>query len=431
VPGPAVPFCWVAAPPEVGPLARIRSVSTATRDHYLGQMQLARARTILRRWLASPWIDVALAAALTLLGQVELHSLAEGNLGGFAQGFFMLAQTAPVAFRRTHTALAATVGSLALVGEALFAVPTHSLAALLAGLVLVYSVGRHLRGRVLYLVTFLILACLGVHIAALADSGPLDYAFAVLFSGATWGIGRGGQRRYYEAQAEAREAALREVGEQARLASALADERAQIAREMHDVVAHGMGVMVVQAAAAEYLIQQDPQLARQPLATVRQTGQESLAEMRRLLGLLRPAGEPDAGRAPQPTLDQVPGLVARLQAAGMPVSLEMDGPAAAGGAGELPAGLGLCAYRIVQESLTNALKHGGGSPTSVVVSQRDGVVDLRIRNAATGVPGAVASSGGHGIIGMRERAEICDGTLLAAPEPDGGFVVHARLPIPR
>ena len=272
VPGPAVPSCGVAAPPEVGPLARIRSVSTATRDHYLGQMQLARARTILRRWLASPWIDVALAAALTLLGQVELRSLAEGNLGGFAQGFFMLAQTAPVAFRRTHTALAATVGSLALVGEALFAVPTHSLAALLAGLVLVYSVGRHLRGRVLYLVTFLILACLGVHIAVLADSGPLDYAFAVLFSGATWGIGRGGQRRYYEAQAEAREAALREVGEQARLASALADERAQIAREMHDVVAHGMGVMVVQAAAAEFLIQQDPQLARQPLATVRRTG---------------------------------------------------------------------------------------------------------------------------------------------------------------
>jgi signal transduction histidine kinase len=196
---------------------------------------------------------------------------------------------------------------------------------------------------------------------------------------------------------------------------------------MHDVVAHGMSVMVVQAAAAEHLLTSDPSRAREPLATVRHTGHESLDEMRRLLGLLRTDDGDGVGRAPQPCLAQIPDLIARLQAAGRPVSLRIEGPDI-----DVPAGVGLCAYRIVQESLTNALKHAAGAESAVTLVREPDWLTVTILNGQP--PQQPASPGtlpgaSLGIRGMRERAAIYGGKLTAAPTSDGGFVVRATLPI--
>ena len=174
---------------------------------------------------------------------------------------------------------------------------------------------------------------------------------------------------------------------------------------MHDVVAHGMSVMVVQAAAAELLIDGDPEQARAPLATVRETGQASLAEMRRLLGLLRTVSgaTTEDGRAPQPTLSQVPALVAQLQSTGMPVTLTVTEPE--GNPVVLPPGLDLCAFRVAQESLTNALKHGGGAPTSVEIATTEAAVTLTITT--------------HGPASSNRPAQLPSGAM------DSGITVRA------
>jgi signal transduction histidine kinase len=402
---------------------------------------MSQSGSAYRQWVASPWADLAMAAGLTLLGQLELHSAAQGGLDGLGQGIALLAQTAPVAIRRTYTLAAACVGAIALIAEALIVEPTNTLAGLLAGLILIYSVGRHLSGRMLRAATVVMLAGLGLHMAAMPSSGPADFAFAGLFSAVAWGLGQGGRRRVEAAESAERLAVLTRAEHDAHLASAVAEERARIAREMHDIVAHGMGVMVVQATAAEHLLDRDPELARQPLATVRQTGQESLAEMRRLLGLLRTGAGDVSGKArdPRPTLAQVPDLVAQLQAAGMPVTLTMEGIRT--GEGGMPPGLDLCAFRIVQESLTNALKHATGAATSVEISATGSAVILTITTAGPAIgegPGvfpAVMSRSegatGLGLIGMRERVAVYGGTLVAQPQPDSGFLVRAQLPVPR
>ena len=154
-----------------------------------------RPRALSREWSTSPWSDAVLAAGLTLVGQVELRPPVQGGVDGLAQGLALLTQTAPVAVRRTHTVLAASVGALGLIAEALLFQPTNTLAGLLAGLILIYSVGRHLSGRDLYLMTALMLGATGLHMVTLPASGVDDLAFAALFSAVAWGIGRGGQRR--------------------------------------------------------------------------------------------------------------------------------------------------------------------------------------------------------------------------------------------
>lgn len=429
-----VGFPDLVAPPPVGASSSPQVIAAVDHDPYREQMANP-PETAFRQWVGSPWADVALAAGLTLAGQLELLS-AEHD--GLAQGMALLVQTAPVAIRRSHTVLAAGVGALALTVEATLLDPTNTLAGLVAGLVLVYSVGRHLRRRALFAMTAFMFLAIVAHTAALPRSGTgaEDVAFAALFSAVAWGLGRGGQRRADTTAAAARLAELTKAEHAAQLASVVVEERTRIAREMHDVVAHSMSVMVVQAAAAEHLIAEDPDQARAPLATVRETGQQSLAEMRRLLGLLRTgpplASEDDSGL--QPTLAQVPALVATLQETGMLVTLSRIDT----GSVDLPPGLDLCAFRIVQESLTNALRHGRGAPTTVRVVISPSAVDLTVATVGPGDivgdnPAGDRNTGvptGHGLIGMRERVAVYDGTLITEPQPDGGFLVHAHLPVP-
>lgn len=210
---------------------------------------------------------------------------------------------------------------------------------------------------------------------------------------------------------------------EARAKVAVAEERARIARELHDVVTHHVNLVVLQAMAASGMLDRDPERVREPLQVIERSGREALTEMRRLLGVLR---EEDAERplGPQPGVADVEGLVGSARTAGIAVDLAVSGQPR-----RLPAGLALTVYRIVQEALTNAARHAAGSRVGVSLryeaeSVEVAVVDDGGQCAEHGTPG------GRGLLGMRERVAVYAGTLHAGPVADGGFAVHARLPVP-
>lgn len=198
-------------------------------------------------------------------------------------------------------------------------------------------------------------------------------------------------------------------------------ERARIARELHDVIAHSVSLMVVQANAAEEVCRRDPPRALDAIRAVQETGRQALVEMSRLVGLLRADGY-EAGLAPQPRLDELEGLIAQVREAGLPVSLHVAGDRRA-----LPLGVELTAYRVVQEGLTNARKHAGGAHTDVIVRYGADALEIDVLDDGPGI--GKGQGGGHGLIGMRERVSVFGGELTAGPIPEGGFAVHARLPL--
>jgi signal transduction histidine kinase len=216
----------------------------------------------------------------------------------------------------------------------------------------------------------------------------------------------------------------REQRQQAR--SALLEERARIARELHDVVAHHMSVIAVRAETAPFRIPGLPEAVKDDMAETGAIAREALTEMRRLLGVLRGA---DAGAelAPQPGMDGLEGLVAAVRGAGLAVDLRVDG-----GQRPLPAGVGLSAYRILQEALSNTLRHAPGAHVAVEVGYEPDRLRLRVQNDAPPPLGAERpppAPPGHGIVGMRERAAMLGGTMAAGPTSDGGFLVEAVLPL--
>jgi signal transduction histidine kinase len=207
------------------------------------------------------------------------------------------------------------------------------------------------------------------------------------------------------------------------------EERTRIARELHDVVAHRVSLMTVQAGAAKAVAAQDPEGALRAMSAVEEAGRQALDELRHLLGVLRPETDLD-GLGPQPGLADLPRLVEQTRGAGLDVSLATDGVVAG-----LPARVDLFAYRIVQEALTNVLKHAGpGARTEVRLGSDGRGVVIEVLDdgpGATAPPGPDADDAGargHGIVGMRERARLLGGTLDASPRPGGGFSVVAHLP---
>jgi signal transduction histidine kinase len=227
-------------------------------------------------------------------------------------------------------------------------------------------------------------------------------------------------RRLYTDQLEERAALLeRERDEEAK--RAVADERLRIAQELHDVVAHSMGVIAVQAGVGVHVIDDDPAEAKRSLAAIASTSRSTLTEMRRLLGVLR--DNDGAAHAPAPGLADLPRLVDDLAAAGLPVEVVRNGEAAE----EVPTGVDLTAYRIVQEGLTNVLKHAGPATAQVMVTYEPGALRLQISDNGRGVNGR-ATPGGHGILGMRERVAVYGGDLETGPCPGGGYRVKAYLP---
>jgi signal transduction histidine kinase len=228
-------------------------------------------------------------------------------------------------------------------------------------------------------------------------------------------------RRLYVVELQERaERAERQREEQA--AAAVASERARIARELHDIVAHNVSVMVVQAEAADEMLDRDEiGRVRAPVQRIQETGRSALTDMRRLLGLLRDA-DTQAALAPQPGIANLELLLAKMRDAGLQVDLRVDGTPT-----PLSPGVDLSAYRIVQEALTNALKHAGAVRVRVGVRYAGGALELEVSDDGTG--GGQANGGGHGLVGMRERVALFGGELDAGPGPEGGFRVRARLPL--
>jgi len=229
----------------------------------------------------------------------------------------------------------------------------------------------------------------------------------------------GGQSRQAEEARERAQIAEREREERALLA--VSEERARIARELHDVVGHSVSVMTVQASAVRRLLKPEQEREREALLIVEQTGREAMAEMRRMVGVLRRPEEAPA-LAPQPSLEHLDKLVEHAREAGLPVTLRVEG-----GAVQLPAGVDLTAYRLVQEGLTNALKHARAQNAEVLVRYSNGFVELTVTDDGTGDGGG--DSGGHGLVGMRERVSVYGGDLEAGPRPEGGFQLRATLPV--
>ena len=208
-----------------------------------------------------------------------------------------------------------------------------------------------------------------------------------------------------------------------RAREAVAQERGRIARELHDAVAHGVSVMVVQAEAAEEVLYADPAAAQRALQKIEKTGREALGELRSLVGILRDPNR-DAELAPQPGLSSLDRLIAQVDEAGIPIELRIEGEQR-----DLPPGVDLSAYRIVQEALTNVLKHAGRASASVVLDYRNDALVVEV--ADTGRGSGSTNGQGHGLAGMRERAALLGGELDAHALDGGGFVVRAELPVGR
>ena len=202
---------------------------------------------------------------------------------------------------------------------------------------------------------------------------------------------------------------------------AVAEERQRIARELHDVVAHSVSVMTVQAGAVRRLLHPDQERERLALEAIEATGREALTEMRRPVGLLRDqSATPDF--APQPSMRAIDVLLGTVRESGLPVDLVVEGTPA-----ELPPGVDLAAYRVIQEALTNALKYAGPARACVTVRWKRGELELEVANDGTSEPGG--DGGGHGLVGLRERVSLVGGTIESGPKEGGGFVVTAHLPL--
>ena len=293
-------------------------------------------------------------------------------------------------------------------------------------IVAVFSVARHGSGRH------------GVHggVAAAATllyfdlfvdelQTPGEIVFHWLVFLVAWSAGRG--LRIHEARAEdsLRRAIEAEVASVEQAAAAVLEERTRIARELHDVVAHAVSSMVVQAGAAEQLVGEDPSQVRASLAAIRRTGSDALAEMRRMVVVLRDTGEV-GGLSPQPGVGALEALVESAARGGPEVSLHVTGEER-----PLPAGLDLAVYRIVQEALTNARRHAEAARVDVTVRYHADAIEIEVRDDGVGCRTAAVAQGssGHGLVGMRERANLYGGRLEAGPAGETGFTVRAVLPV--
>ncbi len=369
-------------------------------------------------------VDVLVGMVLLVAVELQLWSGSSGHarLAGAAGGVMlavavMIRGVAP--FAALLLAVAAVLGQEALGGrlmqEAVGALPA---------LMLVFSAaGGFLDERPA-------LAGLGIGLAGVFSQVLIrPTTFADMFFGAVfllllpWAVGRmlrthGRRERVNRARAERLDAEREQLAR-----SAASAERARIARELHDVITHSVSVMVIQAGAARMVMASDPERAEASLESVARAGREALAEMRRLLGVLGGGGGGPHGLNPQPGLADVEELVARACAAGLATELRVIGEPST-----VSPALDLSAYRIVQEALTNAIKHAGPARATVWVRWASDAIEVEVTDTGRGRDANDQEPGGHGIPGMHERAALHGGHLHAGPATSGGFVVQARLP---
>ena len=370
--------------------------------------------------------DAIAALALLALSQVEIWLL--GTLDGPKAVMvpFMVATTLSLAWRRRAPLLPPLVLAVAFAAAMVaFTVSNdwpgqpNSFSMLAVWVVTAYSVAAY--GELPVAVFGLAVVAVMSVVRAALDAGTEWEPISSLFVLIPWGAGLA-LRRHRRQAGELRELARqleREREERAR--AAVIEERTRIARELHDVVAHSVSVIAVQADAAEAALARDPERSREPLRAIKQTAREALVEMRRLLGILRQA-EDELGLAPQPGLSQLDSLVEQSRRAGLTVQLAIEGRPR-----PLPAGIDLSAYRIVQEGLTNVRKHADVAWARVEV--RYGDHDLAVAVLDDGKPSAKTNDGGHGLVGVQERVALLGGDFRSGRREAGGYELRARIPI--
>ncbi|MFI9723738.1 histidine kinase [Streptomyces sp. NPDC052396] len=380
------------------------------------------------------WVDSSWALLLLGLGAMSTAGTAGGHR--LAVAGVTCAMSVVVALRRRFPVCMLLLATLTGVAQLLLDIPANIFD--FAMLVIVYTVAS---GSKRWASRFALIG--GVLAAVLyflrwpePSPGTAHNLFSMGFASVpfllAWVLGDSMRtRRAYWAQLEERAARLEKEREQ-QAKMAVTAERARIARELHDVVAHNVSVMVVQADGAAYVLDSSPEQAKQALETISGTGRQALAEMRRLLGVLRSEENGGGGGGeyvPQPDVGQIEDLVAQVRGAGLPVDYQVEGAAR-----PLPSSVELTAYRIVQEALTNTRKHGGPDVgASVRLTYFDDGLGLLVEDDGRGAQHELYDSGGadgmgHGLIGMRERVGMVGGTLDAGPRPGGGFRISVLLP---
>ncbi|SCF23329.1 Signal transduction histidine kinase [Micromonospora viridifaciens] len=365
---------------------------------------------------------VLLAAVFLLLAPPELRP---AQLWA-ALGWSALAAL-PVALRRVApwAAVGAAVATLAVPVLLRYAPATQGL----VFLVLTYTMAAHQRLRPAALAGVLlwvpvVLVNLLVPLPGVLATGPAYLVLNNLLAGSVaYAVGRAVQARRQSTRMLRERARVAEATQRSLAEQAVADERRRIARELHDVVAHQVSVMGVLATGARRVLRRDPEAADAAMATVEETGRATLRELRRLLDVLRTDAEPAAELAPQPGLPGIEALVEQVREAGLPVTLRIDGTF-----GPMEDGVALTVYRIVQEALTNALKHAGRATALVRLTVADGFLALEVTDTGRG-PTAAPDRIGHGLVGMRERVALYGGILRTGPRTGGGFRVYARIPL--
>jgi signal transduction histidine kinase len=408
---------WIFGRREV----RLRSDATGARQGY--RPDVSRG---IRRVAGSAWADAALAAGLFALAQVELWDGVTYQGGPVFPGSRWLTaliviplMTLPLALRRRAPLISFATVMTTIAWSSLAFGGAEATSFFLVALVCVYSAAAN--GVRAPLVLVIAAAVISVH--ELRDShvhgiGDLVWAFGFVVLGAMFGIAVRG--RHHRIHSLERETERLEAAREQEARAAVAAERARVARELHDVVAHAVSVVVVQSQAGQRLVGVDDAGARQSLEAIEETARAALNEMRRLLGMLR--GTEDVSLAPQPGLAAIDSLVAHVRDAGLPVSVDVVGEPV-----RLPPGAELSAYRVVQEGLTNALKHARATRVSVRIRYRGSDVEIEIED--DGIGGEASGDGGHGLLGMRERVALYGGDLEGGRRPEGGWFLRARLPL--
>ena len=373
--------------------------------------------------------DVLLAAAVAVVAQAETWlSAAYAPKAAYAAA--ALAMSVPLAWRRAAPVAVLAIVFIPLLAMALAGRRIESAYVMLVLLVAFAAVGAYSERRRAVIGLAVGLALLGLvmvceHLVDSANADPPiagDFVFLGAILGVVWTLAVALRERSVRAgELQDRADRLeREQEEQAQ--AAVAEERARIARELHDVVAHSVSVIAVQTGSIRHRLRTERPAEAAELSGVEQTARQALAEMRRMLGLLRSEDE-GLSLAPQPGMDEVQRLVDQIRATGLRVELRVEGDRR-----PLAPGVDLAAYRILQEALTNVIKHAGPSRARVAVRFGERAVELEVADDGRG-PTTGNNGGGHGLVGMRERVALYGGSLEARPGADGGFVVRASLPI--
>jgi signal transduction histidine kinase len=384
-------------------------------------------RTLDRLWpyVKRYWFDALVVAGIAVsIGVAAAHQHAKNGPDG-PLWFDVIASVAylvPFLFRRRYpfgapVAVAVVISAISFIDTGFI---NDEFVTFLSGIAVAFMFGMLKERRQAVAGAVFLVGTIAI-VAHNQGNHPGDFLFPLIVFGVAWLVGLLLGQKLREGS-EAKERAERleqEREEQAR--AAVAEERARIARELHDIVGHSVSVMTVQAAGVRSLLKPEQEREREALEIIEQTGREALAEMRRLVGVLRRPEEGPA-LAPQPSLEHVEKLVSQAREAGLPVKLRVEGDPV-----QLPAGVDLTAYRLVQEGLTNAIKHARAEHAEVVVRYGDGRVELTVSDDGHGDGDGV--KGGNGLVGMRERVSVYGGELDAGPRPEGGFRLHATLPV--